>query len=297
VATNAPPPFTVSDIAFGEALIRVSAHLDNAVEAYRSKDATTALVHANRSLELMPRISRELWRSPDLATALNQAAASVASTIRSRRSATESAAARDSFDRESARAVVSVVGDAASPAYRASVVVALLRTCVAAREAGFAEDAAAIAARARSLAGSLWGGAIRPEAVDVSFEALAGALEENDTPAIQEQVATIATYLHQSLGAVLDAEPSPSELRDAVIRLLDGVVDAVAAGETFRADKLAAQAYVEVYKQIKPRLVGWPDEPELDAILGSRIRLGVAAGEPIEALVEAARALLTSAPL
>ena len=291
--TDRSGTFSIADVLFGEALIAVSAHLDSALATYRGGDAAGALVHANRSLESMPRISRDLWRYNELATALNQAAAAVSSAIRGRRPETQVATARDAYDDLSARAVGAAVGEAASsPAYRASVVVALLRTAAAASEAGIPDDARALVARARSLAGTLWGGAISPEDVDRAFESLSA-----DPGDVRGPVAAIATALHDSFDALVDLEPGPREILDHVAELLEGAAEAVAAGDLFRADKLVGQAYVEGYARARPALQGWTSEAELDDLVGTQIRRAIAAGEPVDDLIHRARHLLAAAPL
>ncbi|MGH3116864.1 MAG: hypothetical protein ACRDQ2_07065 [Gaiellales bacterium] len=285
--------FSISDIAFGEALIGVSAHLDNALEMYRRGDAAAALVHANRSLEQMPRISSELWRFTELATVLNQAVGAVSSAIRARHPVPHVAETLETYDRLSARAVGAVVGEgASSPAYRASVVVALMRTATAAHEAGVGDDARALVLRARSLAAMLWGGAISPDEVDRAFERLVSSPDD-----VRSSVAAIATALHDSFGAVLNLEPEPRELLDRVLGLLEGAREAARAGDSFRADKLVGQAYVEVYTPLRETLQGWTSEAELSELIGTRIRRALAAGEPVDDLLYRARRLLEAAPL
>ena len=287
--------FTVHDVLYGAALVRVSAHLDNAVECCRIGKAETALLHANRSLQLMPQISRELWRDAELATAINQAAARVPSAIRARKPLVEVAAARDSYDRHSARAVATVVGAAPTPAYRASVVVALLRTAAAAEAAGVLDDASAISTRARALVEALWGGAMLPESIEQAFQSLARDIEA-DPESFRGHVGAIATELHDSLGALLENEPSPREQLDLVARLVRDAAEAASAGDRFRADKLVATAYVEHYVPLREALATWHDEDKLNKLIGTELRRALASGEPIDALVEDSQILLTSAP-
>ena len=288
--------FTVYDVLYGEALVRVSAHLDNAVDRCRRGDSETALLHANRSLQLMPQISRELWRDPQLATAINQAAARVSSAIRARKPLADVVAARDSYDRHSAAAVATAVVAAPTPAYRASVVVALLRTAAAAESAGVLDDARAITTRARSLAGALWGGAMLPESIERSFESLARDIDA-DPAAFRSHASAIATELHAGLGALVETEPGPREQLDLVARLLRDAAEAARAGDRFRADKLVATAYVEHYAPLRESLVSWQDEDKLNKLIGTELRRALASDEPIEPLVERAGSLLISAPI
>lgn len=295
-----PASLSLGDIAFGESLIRVSAHLDNALAFYRVAESSRALVHANRSLELMPLISRGLWRYPELATSLNHSVAAVASAIRSRRPAGEVAAALEAYDALSARSVHAAVGErATSPAYRASVVIALLRTATAAHDAGIHEDARALVSRARSLSAGLWGGAIAPDVIEATFEQLAATIRSGGHPreGVRNAVSAIATLLHDAFGAVTDLEAGPLEMSGQVIELLEEARAAAEAGDAYRADKLLAQAYVEGYAGLRGFLAAWEPEPELNELLGSRLRLAVAAGEPIDDLIYRARDLLAAAPL
>ena len=288
--------FSLADVGFGEALVRVGAHLDGAVAAHRSGDPSGALLHANRSLELMPAISAELWRDPRVAAALNQAAAGVASTIRARKPATETTSARDSFDAFSAEAVGLVVGPGAvAPAFRGSVVVAVLATAVAAHEAGRMEDAAALAGRARALAATLWGGAVSPEEIERGFERLDRALKAGDP--LRKEVAAIAEALAARAGAVVDLEPTARDHIERASDLLSQGGEAAAAGDAFRADKLVGRAYVEAYAPVRGSLAAWEDEAELNELIGTRLRRALAAGEPIAGPLARARELLGAAPL
>lgn len=289
--------FSLRDIAFGESLMRVGAHLDNALASYSAREITDAIVHANRSLELMPGISSELWRWPDLSTALNQTVAGVLSALRRRDPVSEVTAARAYFEALSTRALSAVVAqEAASPAYRASVVVALLRTAAAAAEAGAHPDAHALVARSRSLTSTLWGGAISPETLEDAFEALSSALPSR-REASRAAIGTIADILHDSFGAVLELDEAPRTLLDRAASRLAEAGDAARAGDRFRADKLVARAYVEDYSEAREALGAWAKEAELDDLIGTQIRLGLAAGRPVDDLIARACDLLASAPL
>lgn len=291
--------------------MRVSAHLDNALAAYEAGSIERALVSASRPMvELLPRISRDLWRDDDLGRALNHAAAAVASEIRKRGPSTAVRRARDNYDDLSARAVGTVVGDAAAdPAYRASVVVALLRTTAAAydealqrsdeRAQAMHEDAAALVGRARALATTLWGGAISSEGMEASFDELTAVMAgaEASGERVKELAGVIAGILHAERGALVEQDLGPSDHLVAAGRLLRDCVEAYRAGEYFRADKLAARAYVEEYA------VAREDLPEadpatlaaLDDLLGRRVRRAIAARAPhqdISKLTDEAAALL-----
>ncbi|MGH2734215.1 MAG: hypothetical protein ACRDKZ_01435, partial [Actinomycetota bacterium] len=224
---------------------------------------------------------------------LNHAVGAVSSAIRARQPVPQVAETLETYDGLSARAVGGVVGEeASSPAYRASVVVALLRTATAAHDAGVHDDVRALVSRARSLAATLWGGAISPEAIDSAFERVAA-----DPNEVRSSVTDIATNLHDSFGAVLDLEPEPRELLDRVTDLLEGAREAARAGDTFRADKLVGQAYVEVYTPLREALQAWASEAELNELIGTQIRRALGAGEPPDDLIYRARQLLDSAPL
>lgn len=288
---------SLADIAFGESLVRVGAHLDIAVESYGRAGPGSALVHANRSLELMPRISQELWRHPEVAKSLNHAAAGIASGIRRRRPAAEIVALRDRFDALAAEAVEVVVGrDAETPRYRGSVVVAALRTATAAHDAGVGSDASALVRRARTVASTLWGGAISPEEVDRGFDDLEAGLGRPDPGSVKHAVAEIAAALRSATGATVDFEVTPGAALERVAQLLEQARDAARSGDAFRADKLVGRAYVEGYAPARDVLEGWAEEAELDDLIGKRIRLALARGEPIDDFVAHAVELLRAAP-
>ncbi len=277
--------------------MRVVAHLDNALSSYRAREVTEALVHANRSLELMPGISSELWRHPDLATGLNRAAAGTVSALRLRRPEEEVAATCENFATLATRALEVVVGPvAASVAYRASVVVALLRTAAAAADAGVHPDAHALARRARTLSAGLWGGAISPEALVDAFEALTRALGSRRDDA-RAAIVTITELLRDSCGAIVELDESPRALLNRIASRLVEAHDAARAGDRFRADKLVGRAYVEDYSELREVLGAWADEAELDDLIGTRIRRDLAAGRPVDDLFSRASELLAAAPI
>ena len=293
-------PFRLSDVAFAEGLARAEAHLENALLLLESRRVPQALVQASRPMiELMPRLSRDLWDQPEVATELNRAIGAIAAGIRR---GTQPPSLRERLN--SARsaiihAVEKVVGPGCEdPAFLPSVVVALLQTASSAyREAGLHVrfDALAYVRRARSMA------ARTSEGLGALFDRLQdsiGALDPSDPDDVQRLVDEIATELNASTGALLSLDPAVSDYLDRIEELIADAEAAYAAGEAFRADKLAARAYVENFALVKDELAAADADAGLavhESLTG--LRLGMHAKAPVEEITEVAsrgRSALTS---
>jgi hypothetical protein len=283
--------FTLADVAFAEGLARVEAHLENALLLRESGRVPQALVQASRPMiELMPRLSRDLWDAPEVATELNRAIGAIAAGIRRGAQPPSLRSALAATGSAVATAIERVVGPGCEdPAFIPSVVVALLHTSATAyRESGLHVrfDALAYVRRARSLC------SVVTKDLDPRFDRLQstiGALEPADPDDVQELVDDIAAELHTSTGALLSLEPDLSHYLDRIDELIADAEAAYSSGEAFRADKLAARAYVENYALVKDALSA-ADEMAGRAVHESLtgLRLGMAAKAPPAEIAEVA---------
>jgi hypothetical protein len=267
----------LSDISFAEGLARAEAHLENALLLLEAGRVPQALVQASRPMiELMPRLSRDLWSDPEVATELNRSIGAVAAGIRRGAQPPALRAALEKAGSVIAKAIESVAGPAhGHDAFRTSVAVALLRTAAGAyREAGLHVrfDAVAYVRRARAMC---------PDDITTGetfdeLQALVGALEPADPDQIQVLVEAVSVALHESHGALLDQEPALADYLDRIDELIVDAETAYRAGEAFRADKLAARAYVENFAPVMEAL-GAADERAgravHDSLTGLRLRM------------------------
>lgn len=259
----------LSDIAFAEGLARVEAHLELATAINAAGNAKLALVQASRPMiELMPRLSRELWAFPEIATEVNQSVGAIASGIRTGSKQVHIHNLADKVRTAAARAVAAVVGEGhLDDAFVSSVVVALLRTAALAnRGASHSSgstirygraDAVAYVARARKMCAAHWQDEDGPEGLDGTFASLQEQLSvqtEADPEVFDATVESIAELLHNNAGALLEQEPGLADFLERISHLLSDAETAYGAGEAFRADKLVAVAYVENYALVSDEL-------------------------------------------
>jgi hypothetical protein len=284
-------PFTLADVAFAEGLARAEAHLENALLLLESGRVPQALVQASRPMiELMPRLSRDLWSAPEVATELNRAVGAIAAGIRRGAQPPSLRAALATAGTTVARAIGQVVGPGCEdPAFLSSVVVALLGTAAAAyQESGLHVrfDALAYVRRARTLCTRTTDGL---EPLFDELQTKIGALEPADPDEVQGLVERIAARLHDSAGALLTLEPGLTDYLDRIDELIADAEAAYEAGEAFRADKLAARAYVENFAVVKDELAA-ADEAAGNEIHESLtgLRLGMAAKASTEEISEVA---------
>jgi len=275
--------FSLSDIAFAEGLARAEAHLENALLLLESGRVPQALVQASRPvIELMPRLSRDLWNAPEVATEVNRAVAAIAGGIRRGAEPPSLRTALATAEKATARAVASVVGPGhEDPAFNASVVVALVRTAVSAHreEGAFVRfDALAYVRRARALCAGLMTAANqgRLGALFDDLQTRIGAEDASDQEEVESLAGSIADVLHESAGALLAQEPDVADYLDRIEELIADVEAAYGAGEAFRADKLAARAYIENYAVVRDALSAadeGADEAVHEALTGLRLRM------------------------
>ncbi|HXG39441.1 MAG TPA: hypothetical protein VNJ28_00730, partial [Candidatus Limnocylindrales bacterium] len=204
-------------------------------------------------------------------------------------------------------AEAAVLGDvAASPAYRGSVVAALLGTAAheyeeavgggAIRELVEYQDAYGFAGEARRLYAAIEA-AVRAasdeeaDEIEEAFGVLAEALPGPTPPGtlvpverVEEAAALVGHELEETVGArplqEADLEAVASEIR----HLLDEIVAAYRAGDAERAAELAAEAYLENYEVIEASVIeAAPDvNAELEPLLGAELRRRIGAGAPVE---------------
>ena len=208
-------------------------------------------------IELMPRLSRDLWSAPEVATELNRAIGAVAAGISS---------------------------GSAAPALRAALAKAGSVIAKAHREGGrpgHDDDAfrplgrggappdrrSALTGSPASTSGSTLSltfagpGRCAPKTTARStalFDELqtsVGALEPADPDEVEALVEVVSRPASRARTAPSWLRsPTSSDYLDRIDELIADAETAYAAGEAFRADKLAARAYVENYSPVKDAL-------------------------------------------
>ena len=289
----------LTDVAFAEGLQRVAAHLENALLFYESDHIEQALIQASRPMvELMPRLSRDLWQAPEVGTGLNRSVAAIAAGIRSGLGRNRIRSLFVTAERSIDAATSRVVGDGSvDPAFVASVVVALLRTAADAyrgsapdsEEGGarFARlDAVSFVRRARRVGVGL------DESLDERLESLQTSMS-TDIPAspddVDAAIAAVSGALNAVAGASLSEQPAPAEHLERIGEFLSNIETAYAAGEAFRADKLAARAYLENNLAVHDELI--TSDPAADEAISSALidlRLRMRAKAPQEEISQIA---------
>ncbi len=317
VATEAEATgFGHEEIGIGESLAQIRGHHLVGLELYEN-DPDAALAHFHHPIEeIMDVLSAELEEhggSPeDLETALQDA-------VDAAESAADPAEVQAAVDEAAAvtrEAEAELLGpDATSPAYRGSVVAALLKTAAHEYEEAVAggkgvslvveyEDAYGFMHFAQQTYESDLAAAVEDESteeaeeVEEAFEVLNDALAEPtppDKPLDAEEVEVAET-----IGAQPLEEVEPAEVAAEIERLLDEVLAAYEAGDADEASELAAEAYLENYEVIEAEVIEYaPDINEkLEPLLGAELRRQIDQGaspEEIASMIEQAKKLLADA--
>jgi hypothetical protein len=103
-----------------------------------------------------------------------------------------------------------------------------------------------------------------------------GAEDGSDPEEVEAVAGSIADILHESAGALLAQEPGLDDYLDRIDQLMADAETAYGAGEAFRADKLAARAYVENYAVVRDALSTADENADRavhDSLTGLRLRM------------------------
>ncbi len=313
-------------IRFGEALAQIRGHHAVAFELYEAGDLEAATTHAGHPLvEIFDSVRSELGETDsDVGELLGSALEEALAAVKQEAPAGEVATKFQEVANLTQDALAQVAGDdAGTPAFRGSVVAALLGTAAHEYEEAVGDgsevrllveyqDGYGFVTEARRLyedIASEVSSASTEEAeeIDEAFEVLDEAFPSPEPPeqlAPALDVESAAELIDHELEETVDAEPleeaDPEAIAAEIEELLDEVVEAYEAGETEEAAELVAEAYLENYEVIEAEVIELaPDvNAELEPLLGAELRRQIQEGarpEDIEAMVQRARVLLAEA--
>jgi hypothetical protein len=312
-------------ISFGAALAQIRGHLTVALELYEAGDEKGASVHAGHPIaEIFDLVGHELDEhdetlSAELEMALEDGTAAVAEGS----SAATVETAFEHVAHLTRNAADAVVGPAAAePAYRGSVITALLSTAAHEYEEAVGPDGIRLAVEYQDAYG-FTGEAARlyedvsadveaasleeAEEIEEAFEVLSDALPSAEPPgrlADPLDVEAAAELIGHELEETVDAEPieesDPGEVVEEIEELLTEIEEAYAEGDAEGAAELSAEAYLENYEVIEADVIELAPEvnEELEPLLGAELRRQIQAGAPqeeIASMIERARELLDEA--
>jgi hypothetical protein len=309
-------------VATGTALAQIRGHLRVARELLAAGEAEAAVPHIGHPrAELLTAVTpeiREAGGDPDLLdAAIGAAEAALANGDDEALDGAIEAAIEAARDAEAA-----VVADPEDPAYRGSVIAALVSSVGGEyseavvggelRELAEFQDARGFLLEAMELYETIRpvveaASADEADEIATAFEALEAALPgptPPDTLTAPEDVsaaaARIGAELAEAVGAVMVEERDPTEVGATINSMLDEILELVESGQTDAAAELAAEAYLEHYELLEPAVIAAAPEvnEELEPLLGAELRRRITGGadaEEIGALIDRARELLEEA--
>lgn len=309
-------------VSTGTALAQIRGHLRVARELLAAGDDEAAVPHIGHPrAELLSAVTPEIeeagGNAADLDAAIEAAETALADGDTEALDGAIEAAIEAARDAEA-----SVVDDPEDPAYRGSVIAALVASVGGEyseavvdgelRELAEFQDARGFLVEAQELYGSIRSAVEEASAeeaaeIDEAFEQLETALPgptASDELTAPDDVSAAATLigaeLAETVGAIIVEERDPAEVGETINAMLDEILELVEAGETDAAAELAAEAYLENYELIEPAVIAMAPavNEELEPLLGAELRRRITEGadaEEIAALIERARELLDQA--
>jgi hypothetical protein len=316
-----PAPVDAEVVRVGAALEQIRGHHLASLELYRAGEQQASQAHAFHPVtEIIDSIRSDLTEAG--AVAVLQAALEAVTAAAQGTSEEALAAAIDAADQAVQEAADAVAGGAPSNAYVGSVISSLLATAAHEYTEAFADgaivelieyqDAYAFVQRAHELYHSIAAAvesadAQEAEEIDEAFDVLMAALPTVQPPAtvapvedIEAAAALIGHELEEVVGALPVAEADPAAEQEIIERLLDDLLELVAADQRDAAGELAAEIYLEHYEVIEAGIIAAaPDiNAELEPLLGAGLRQQIRDGESLETIrasVERAKTLLAQA--
>lgn len=312
-------------VGVGELLGQIRGHHLVSLALYRAGDQQGALTHAGHPVaEIFPALKPELDEHGGDSAALEAKLKEAADAIDDNAPADTVAALYEEVAALTVAAEQAVAGAAAdSPAYKGSVIGALLVTAGreyeeavadgAVRELIEFQDAHAFTTEAKRLYGAIEAD-VQSKAPDEAAEideaftsllaALPGPTPANTPPAavddVQQWTGLIGHELAEVVGAIVLESRDPEEVAETIGTLLDEMVEAYKAGRTEEALEIAAESYLENYEVIEAAVIANAPEinAELEPLLAAEMRATMREGKPVEELeakVARAKDLLTQA--
>ena len=311
-------------IAFGEALAQIRGHHHVSLMLYRAGDQKGAAVHAGHPIaEILASVRSELdEHGGAVGSDLEEALQAGASTVADRRPPDELARVFDTAASVTHRAEEAVVDGSEEPAYRGSVVAALLTTAgheyeEAVGKSGVRlvveyQDAYAFVREAERLYRDIEAdvrSAAPEEAdeIDAAFDQLTASLRSPRPPSdpvdvldVEASAELIGHELEETVGAVPGVVSDPNDVAAEIEGLLDEVIESYEAGDAAAAAELSAEAYLENYEVIEAEVIDKAPEinNELEPLLGAELRRRIDEGAPvseIRQMVARAKELLSQA--
>jgi hypothetical protein len=296
-------------IGFGEALAQIRGHHVVSLELLRAGDRKGAVLHAGHPIEeILASVSSELGEhDPEIAEALSTALEKGVTAVSEDKPVAEVEAAFGEAAAITEQALNSVVGpDADAPAYRGSVIAALLGTAAHEYEEAVGDDGVRLlaeyqdgygfAVEANRLYSEIEAdvteaSAEEAEEIDEAFAVLEDALPSPEPPAelievieVTSAAELIGHELEETVGAAPTEESDPEEVVAEIEKLLGEIVATYKTGDEAAAAELAAEAYLENYEVIEAEVIEQAPEvnEELEPLLGADLRRQITAGAPVE---------------
>jgi hypothetical protein len=294
-------------IAFGEALAQIRGHHLVSLLLYRAGDEKGAATHAGHPIaEILASVRGELdEHGGSLGSDLEEALQAGASAVADRRPPEELARVYDRAASVTRRAEEAVVDGSGDPAYRGSVVAALLTTAgheyeEAVGKSGVRlvveyQDAYAFVTEAERLYGDIEAevrdaAAEEADEIDEAFERLRRALSSPRPPAdpvnvleVESAAELIGHELEETVGAAPGVVSDPEDVAAEIEDLLDELIESYEAGDAAAAAELSAEAYLENYEVIEAEVIDKAPEinEELEPLLGAELRRRIEEGAPV----------------
>jgi hypothetical protein len=306
-------------VALGATLWQARGHQIVALELLSAGDEAAAVHAAHPIEEVLASVEGEVEERGGDAAVLRGAFEEFQSAVTSGGDAQTAADAANAAIEEAESAVAE---DPADPAYRGSVIAALLSTAAHEYEESIQDgqvsetveyqDAFGFVRAARELYEDIASAveeasSEEAEEIDEAFGELEAALAEPQPPAtpvaaedIEKAAALIGHELEETVGAQPAESADPEEVFARIDTLLGQILAEYEEGEAEEASELAAEAYLENYEVVEADVIRLAPEvnAELEPLLAAELRAAMEDGVPVEeleGLVERARELLAEA--
>ena len=306
-------------ITLGSTLWQARGHQLVALELLADGDGAAATHAAHPIEEVLSSVEGEVEEHGGDAAALRTSFDSFLTAVQDGEDAQAAAEQSRSAIEEAEEAVAGNPGD---PAYRGSVVAALLGTAAHEYEEALGDGEISLTVEYQDGYGFVRAARELYEGIAADVEGVSteeaeeiedafGTLEEAfptpeppAAPAPLENVEGAAQLVGHELEETVGAQPlesaDPEEVFDRIDSLLGQILTEYEEGEAEEAAELAAEAYLENYEVVEADVIRLaPDvNEELEPLLGTELRARIQEGVPVselESMIERARELLAEA--
>lgn len=306
-------------ITLGSTLWQARGHQLVALELLAEGDRAAATHAAHPIEEVLSSVEGEVEEHGGDAASLRTSFDSFLTAVQDGEDAQAAAEQSRSAIEEAEEAVAGNPGD---PAYRGSVIAALLGTAAHEYEEALGRGEIALTVEYQDgygfvrAAQELYQGIAadvenvsteEAEEIEEAFAALEAAFPSPEPPAdpapledVEGAAELVGHELEETVGAQPLESADPEEVFDRIDSLLGQILTEYEEGEAAEAAELAAEAYLENYEVVEADVIRLaPDvNEELEPLLGTELRARIQEGVPVselESMIERARELLAEA--